>query len=42
MRQARDITQEIRWMGALRRGLEYAVALGLAILSSYWIMRGRW
>jgi hypothetical protein len=42
MRHLRDITQEIHWMGALRRGVEYAAAIALAILSSYWIVQGRW
>lgn len=30
------------WIEALRRGIEYAVAVGLALLSSYWIVQGRW
>jgi len=30
------------WMAVLRRGLEYAVAFGLALLSSHWILKGRW
>ena len=29
-------------MKAMRRGAEYAVALGIALLSAYWIVQGRW
>jgi len=42
MRRARILAPQICWTGALRRGVEYAAAVGLAILSSYWIVQGRW
>jgi hypothetical protein len=29
-------------MKAARRALEYAVAIGIALLSSYCILQGRW
>jgi hypothetical protein len=32
----------VRRISTLRRGLEYAAAIGLAIFSSYWIVWGRW
>jgi hypothetical protein len=34
--------REFRWKPALRRGIEYAVAIGAALLCSYWILQGRW
>jgi hypothetical protein len=42
MHRARMLVQKIRWTRALRRGVEYAAAIALAMLSSYWIMQGRW
>jgi hypothetical protein len=42
MRRPRNIAQEIHWMEALRRGVEYAAVIALAILSGYWIVQGRW
>ncbi len=42
MRHARNIANETRWIGLLRRPVEYAVAIALAILSGYWIVRGGW
>jgi hypothetical protein len=42
MRHASNLEQPTHWMGALRRGLEYAAAIALALLSSYWIVQGRW
>jgi hypothetical protein len=33
--------REFRWKRALRRGMEYAVAIGTALLCSYWILQGR-
>ncbi|HKN59993.1 MAG TPA: hypothetical protein VJW93_02370 [Candidatus Acidoferrales bacterium] len=30
------------WKRALRRSMEYAVAIGTALLCSYWILQGRW
>jgi hypothetical protein len=34
--------REFRWKRALRHGVEYAVAIGTALLCSYWILQGRW
>jgi hypothetical protein len=42
MRHVWIFAQPIRRISTLRRGLEYAAAIGLAIFSSYWIVRGRW
>ncbi len=42
MRRAAYLSQQDRYATALRRGLEYAAAIGLAMLAGYWIMRGRW
>jgi len=32
----------LRWTGSFRRGVEYAATIGLALLASYWIVRGGW
>jgi hypothetical protein len=42
MRHTWNLAQPMHRMVTLRRGLEYAAAIGLAILSSYWIVGGRW
>jgi hypothetical protein len=34
--------RDFRWKRSLRRGVEYAVAIGTALLCSYWILQGRW
>ncbi len=30
------------WTGSFRRGVEYAATIALALLASYWIVRGGW
>lgn len=40
MRYASGLESKIIWIEVLRRGLEYALAFGLALLSSHWILRG--
>ena len=30
------------WIEGVRRGLDYVVAFGLALLSSHFILQGRW
>ncbi len=42
MHGIQHFSQQVRWTVALRRGAEYAAVIGLALLSSYWIVRGRW
>jgi hypothetical protein len=42
MRHQSNARKSFLWTGALRRGVEYAAAIGLALLSSYWIVQGRW
>jgi len=38
----RNSVSGTRVMKAARRSLEYAIAIGVAILSGYWIVQGRW
>ena len=42
MHVTRNFAQEIHFPKAMRRTLEYAVALGIALLSAYWIVQGHW
>jgi hypothetical protein len=42
MREAWNAAWKIDRRKAVRRGVEYALAVGLALLSSYWIVQGRW
>jgi hypothetical protein len=40
---AQQITiREFRWKRALRRAIDYCVAIGAALLCSYCILQGRW
>jgi hypothetical protein len=34
--------QEVRLKNAARRSVEYAIAVGIAFLSGYWIVQWRW
>jgi hypothetical protein len=42
MRYQRNLMHAPDWMGSLRLVSEYAAAVGLALLFSYWIVQGRW
>ncbi|HKS68346.1 MAG TPA: hypothetical protein VJR26_13985 [Candidatus Acidoferrales bacterium] len=42
MRTPTASIQLLLWNRALRRGIEYAIAIGTALLCSYWIVQGRW
>jgi hypothetical protein len=36
------IANHMRFLQAVRRSVEYGVAVGIALLCSYWILQGRW
>ena len=38
----RNGAKQVTWLRAARLALEYVIVLGLALLSSYWIVEGRW
>lgn len=42
MRAMQIYSPPIKIPGFVRCGLEYAITVGLALLSSYWIVYGRW
>lgn len=42
MRVMRYRAENSAFVRAIRRCVEYAVTVGLALLSSYWIVYGRW
>jgi len=42
MHGVQHLNQQVRWTAALRRAVEFAAVIGLAVLSSYWIVRCSW
>jgi hypothetical protein len=34
--------ERLVWMKLIRRGVDYGLAVGAALLCSYWIVEGRW
>jgi len=42
MRDSRNLAGTPHIPKGMRRALEYAVALGIALLSAYWIVQGHW
>lgn len=42
VRGGRNYSEAIRWIKPARRALDYAVAIGVALLASYCILQARW
>jgi hypothetical protein len=42
MTRLSSLTKPTHRTAALRRTIDYSVAIGLALLSGYWIVAGRW
>jgi len=42
MREGWSPVRKARLKNAARRSVEYAIAVGIALLSGYWIVQWRW